>query len=111
MNYGGFAPPNMVQNNQTPNELIPAGWTSPRKLSKQLVQPEVEEKEEEICQVESSDPRYYPNELKSFEQGNFPEAFVQLFRQSNYLNPTPIQRYGIPVGMDGKDIVGIANIT
>ena len=127
MNYGGFTPANMVQNPNTdfnpnanpnsnpmpntmppPTGLRPGGYSSPRKLSK--VQPEnVEsEKEEENCQVESSDPRYFPNELKSFAQGNFPESFIQIFKEANYNKPTPIQKYGIPVGMDGKDIIGIA---
>ena len=97
-NYGSYP-----QHTEVPTGMRPGGYSSPRKQS---MNPE--QNPEEKVTVESSDPRYIPNELKSFADANFPQCFIELFRSSNYTKPTPIQKYGIPVGLDGKDIIGIA---
>ena len=56
----------------------------------------------------SNDKSYNPTELKKFENAKFPHAFMRTFDNQGFTKPTPIQSYGIPIGMDHKDIIGIA---
>jgi len=63
---------------------------------------------EDMCKVQSFDRNYNPKELNRFDQAKFPSPFYRCFDNLGFVKPTPIQRYGIPIGMDHKDIIGIA---
>jgi len=64
--------------------------------------------EEDQCKVISFDKSYRPRELNRFDEAKFPSPFLRCFDNLGFTKPTPIQKHGIPIGMDHKDIIGIA---
>ncbi|OAF71085.1 hypothetical protein A3Q56_01120, partial [Intoshia linei] len=46
--------------------------------------------------------------LRSWKEANFPHEIDKILRNLGYLEPTPIQRQAIPIGMKNRDIIGIA---
>ena len=49
-----------------------------------------------------------PNPLRKWEEGNFPESIARALVKANYKEPSPIQKQAIPIGLQNRDIVGIA---
>ncbi|KAL6042117.1 DNA/RNA helicase, DEAD/DEAH box type, N-terminal [Balamuthia mandrillaris] len=49
-----------------------------------------------------------PNPLRSWEESNLPEILLEAIRKAGYKEPSPIQRQAIPIGLQGRDLVGIA---
>jgi len=64
--------------------------------------------EDNRCTVMSFDKTYQPRQMTNFDHSKFPSAFQRVFEEQGFKRPTPIQSYGIPIGMDHKDIIGIA---
>lgn len=46
--------------------------------------------------------------MKTFEEMGLPEALVHTLQHMQFKEPTPIQAEAIPVGLEGKDILGSA---
>jgi ATP-dependent RNA helicase RhlE len=44
----------------------------------------------------------------TFEELNVAEPILKAIREKGYAKPTPIQEQGIPVALEGRDIMGIA---
>ncbi|XP_078483884.1 ATP-dependent RNA helicase DDX42-like [Ciona intestinalis] len=49
-----------------------------------------------------------PKPVSSFGHFGFDEKIISAIRKHNFTQPTPIQAQGIPCGMSGRDVIGIA---
>lgn len=49
-----------------------------------------------------------PNPLRSWNESDLPEWALRAITDAKYNTPTPIQRQAIPIGMQGRDMIGIA---
>ncbi|KAG1692028.1 ATP-dependent RNA helicase DDX42 [Nymphon striatum] len=49
-----------------------------------------------------------PKPVTSFAHFGFDEALMKAIRKSEYTQPTPIQSQAIPIGLTGRDVIGIA---
>ncbi|CDW52257.1 Helicase C and DEAD domain containing protein [Trichuris trichiura] len=49
-----------------------------------------------------------PKPLRSWEDGNFPQEVLDVIHKVGYEEPTPIQRQAIPIGLQNRDIIGVA---
>ncbi|CAM9400317.1 unnamed protein product [Pylaiella littoralis] len=49
-----------------------------------------------------------PLPLRFWEEGNLPGSVMEAIRELGYEKPSPIQRQAIPIGMERRDIIGIA---
>lgn len=49
-----------------------------------------------------------PLPLRFWEEGKLPESVMEAIRDLGYDTPSPIQRQAIPIGMERRDIIGIA---
>lgn len=49
-----------------------------------------------------------PLPLRFWEEGNLPSSVMEAIRELGYENPSSIQRQAIPIGMERRDIIGIA---
>lgn len=49
-----------------------------------------------------------PNPIRSWAEANFPKHIMDVIESVGYNEPTPIQRATIPIGMQSRDIIGIA---
>lgn len=49
-----------------------------------------------------------PLPLRFWEEGHLPSSVMEAIRELGYEKPSPIQRQAIPIGMERRDIIGIA---
>lgn len=49
-----------------------------------------------------------PNPIRSWSESGLPEKILGVIDQVGYKDPTPIQRQTIPIGLQNRDIIGIA---
>ncbi|CEO97006.1 RNA helicase [Plasmodiophora brassicae] len=49
-----------------------------------------------------------PHPLRSWDEAGFPAAIATALADVGYTQPTPIQRAAIPIGLIGRDLMGIA---
>lgn len=49
-----------------------------------------------------------PNPLRSWAESELPDWALRAIKDANYISPTPIQRQTIPIGLEGRDMIGIA---
>ncbi|ORY84862.1 P-loop containing nucleoside triphosphate hydrolase protein, partial [Protomyces lactucae-debilis] len=49
-----------------------------------------------------------PQPIRHWEEADFPRPVMEVIKQVGYDQPTPIQRATIPIGLQGRDIIGIA---
>jgi ATP-dependent RNA helicase DDX3X len=49
-----------------------------------------------------------PDPINDFESVNFPEGLLKNVRRCKYSKPTPVQRYSIPIGQAGRDLMACA---
>jgi ATP-dependent RNA helicase DDX41 len=49
-----------------------------------------------------------PHPARTFKDLRLPMATIDLLAQQGIVNPTPIQRQGLPVALSGRDMIGIA---
>jgi len=49
-----------------------------------------------------------PHPLRSWEEANLPSQLMRALEQAGYKEPTPIQRAAIPIGLQNRDLIGLA---
>jgi ATP-dependent RNA helicase DDX23/PRP28 len=49
-----------------------------------------------------------PKPLRSWEEANLPKEVYDVILKVGYKEPTPIQRQAIPIGLQNRDIIGVA---
>jgi ATP-dependent RNA helicase DDX23/PRP28 len=49
-----------------------------------------------------------PQPIRNWQEAAFPEPVMKVISNIGYEQPTPIQRATIPIGLQGRDIIGIA---
>lgn len=49
-----------------------------------------------------------PRPIRSWEEAGLPEKMVQIIHDIGYKEPTPIQRQAIPIGIQCRDLIGVA---
>nr|NP_609888.2 uncharacterized protein Dmel_CG10333 [Drosophila melanogaster]AAF53680.2 uncharacterized protein Dmel_CG10333 [Drosophila melanogaster]AAX33370.1 RH55640p [Drosophila melanogaster]AOQ15053.1 CG10333-PA [synthetic construct] len=49
-----------------------------------------------------------PNPIRSWNESGFPKEIIDIIDKVGYKEPTPIQRQAIPIGLQNRDIIGVA---
>ncbi|KAI9225524.1 MAG: P-loop containing nucleoside triphosphate hydrolase protein [Piptocephalis tieghemiana] len=49
-----------------------------------------------------------PHPLRSWEESSLPSSIISVIADIGYKEPSPIQRQAIPIGLQNRDIIGIA---
>ncbi|EDV30846.1 uncharacterized protein Dana_GF15062 [Drosophila ananassae] len=49
-----------------------------------------------------------PNPIRSWSESGFPREIIDIIDKVGYKEPTPIQRQAIPIGLQNRDIIGVA---
>lgn len=49
-----------------------------------------------------------PHPLRSWQESEIPESILECIEKIGYKEPSPIQRQAIPIGLQNRDIIGIA---
>ncbi|KOB70418.1 DEAD box ATP-dependent RNA helicase [Operophtera brumata] len=49
-----------------------------------------------------------PNPIRNWKEGAFHEDIMEIINKVGYKSPTPIQRQAIPIGLQNRDIIGVA---
>lgn len=49
-----------------------------------------------------------PNALRNWEEAGLSEDLMEIIKKIGYKEPTPIQRQAIPIGLQNRDIIGVA---
>ena len=49
-----------------------------------------------------------PSPIKTFEEAQLPQALAANTIRCNYTNPTPVQKYSIPIGLARRDLMACA---
>ncbi|ULT99479.1 hypothetical protein L5515_003513 [Caenorhabditis briggsae] len=49
-----------------------------------------------------------PRPLRNWEESGFPDEVYRAVQEIGYLEPTPIQRQAIPIGLQNRDVIGVA---
>jgi len=49
-----------------------------------------------------------PNPIRSWEESELPDWLLNAVKDANYKKPTPVQMQAIPIGLQGRDILGVA---
>ncbi|XP_062247963.1 probable ATP-dependent RNA helicase DDX23 [Platichthys flesus] len=49
-----------------------------------------------------------PNPIRNWKEYSLPDHILEVIDQCGYKDPTPIQRQAIPIGLQNRDIIGVA---
>ncbi|XP_063698706.1 probable ATP-dependent RNA helicase DDX23 [Culicoides brevitarsis] len=49
-----------------------------------------------------------PNPIRNWAESGFPKEVLDIIEKVGYKEPTPIQRQAIPIGLQNRDIIGVA---
>uniref|UniRef100_A0A1B0DD27 Probable ATP-dependent RNA helicase DDX23 n=2 Tax=Phlebotomus papatasi TaxID=29031 RepID=A0A1B0DD27_PHLPP len=49
-----------------------------------------------------------PNPFRNWKESGFPKEILDIVEKVGYKEPTPIQRQAIPIGLQNRDIIGVA---
>lgn len=49
-----------------------------------------------------------PNPIMEFTRDNVPEALLRNILRCKYKRPTPVQKYGLAIGISGRDLMACA---
>uniref|UniRef100_A0ABD2VU49 Probable ATP-dependent RNA helicase DDX23 n=1 Tax=Trichogramma kaykai TaxID=54128 RepID=A0ABD2VU49_9HYME len=49
-----------------------------------------------------------PNPIRSWKESGFPHDILRIIDKAGYTDLTPIQRQAIPIGLENRDIIGVA---
>ncbi|RWS24351.1 putative ATP-dependent RNA helicase DDX23-like protein [Leptotrombidium deliense] len=49
-----------------------------------------------------------PNPLRNWVESGLPKSLLDIIEENKYTEPTPIQRQAIPIGLQNRDIIGVA---
>jgi ATP-dependent RNA helicase DDX23/PRP28 len=52
--------------------------------------------------------KFIPRPLRSWTEGQFNDRIKRVLNKIGYKDPTPIQRQAIPIGLQNRDIIGVA---
>src|SRR3990167_8427409 len=64
--------------------------------------------EEQIRVVYPPNNKIEHKAIKEFSDVDFPKEFFGVFKESNFVKPTPIQANAIPIALNSHDVIGIA---
>lgn len=65
-------------------------------------------KEEFEIQIRGGNGTAVPNPMRSWNESNLPSTVLELVSKAGYSTPTPIQRAAIPLALQNRDIIGVA---
>lgn len=51
-----------------------------------------------------------PPAITSFEECNLPPALIDNIKRCRFTKPTPVQRYALPIGIAGRDLMACAQV-
>ncbi len=51
-----------------------------------------------------------PQPITTFEDCNLPPALLDNIKRCKYTKPTPVQRYALPIGVAGRDLMACAQV-
>lgn len=51
---------------------------------------------------------HVPNPIRNWEESGLPGEIMTAIQKAGYEKPTPIQMQAIPIGMENRDIIGLA---
>ena len=49
-----------------------------------------------------------PRPIRSWDESNIHPTILEIIEKLNYKEPSPIQRQAIPIGLQNRDIIGVA---
>lgn len=49
-----------------------------------------------------------PSPLRDWKESELPKVILDIIEENKYFEPTPIQRQAIPIGLQNRDIIGVA---
>lgn len=49
-----------------------------------------------------------PDPIRSWKESGIPHEILEIVEKVGYTDPTPIQRQAIPIGLQNRDIIGVA---
>ena len=49
-----------------------------------------------------------PSPLRNWNESDLPKVILDIIEENKYFEPTPIQRQAIPIGLQNRDIIGVA---
>lgn len=49
-----------------------------------------------------------PSPLRDWKESELPKSILDIIEENKYFEPTPIQRQAIPIGLQNRDIIGVA---
>merc|ERR1719427_33188 len=49
-----------------------------------------------------------PRPIRSWEESSIHPTILEIVKKLNYTDPSPIQRQAIPIGLQNRDIIGVA---
>lgn len=49
-----------------------------------------------------------PHPLRSWIESDIPQSILDVIEKVGYKEPSPIQRQAIPIGLQNRDLIGIA---
>lgn len=49
-----------------------------------------------------------PSPLRNWNESELPKVILDIIEENKYFEPTPIQRQAIPIGLQNRDIIGVA---
>lgn len=49
-----------------------------------------------------------PNPIRNWEEAGIPQEIMTVIKKVGYDSPTPIQRQAIPIGLQNRDVIGVA---
>uniref|UniRef100_A0A915LNJ2 RNA helicase n=1 Tax=Meloidogyne javanica TaxID=6303 RepID=A0A915LNJ2_MELJA len=87
-------------------ESIKTSWRPPRHIRNQTEDDWDKFRREKGIQVEGED---CPPAIGSFLEMKLPSSIIHLLKEKKIYIPTGIQMQGIPVGLSGRDMIGIAS--
>jgi ATP-dependent RNA helicase DDX23/PRP28 len=61
-----------------------------------------------VLMVLSSPGGQIPYPLRSWTESDIPQPILEVIEKIGYKDPSPIQRQAIPIGLQNRDIIGIA---
>lgn len=51
-----------------------------------------------------------PPPIMNFDECNLPPALLDNIKRCKYTNPTPVQRYALPICIGGRDLMACAQV-
>lgn len=65
-------------------------------------------KEEFEIQIRGGSSQSVPNPMRNWDESSLPPALLKIVANTGYTHPTPIQRAAIPLALQNRDVIGVA---